>query len=210
MHFKDPLVCVVVCPYRTRCKDFALFYDDNREAVDALVAQHYKPAPPKTSSAKSGARAIRALPAATNLTARVARTGLRDLISLEVKKNMAENMFIWIDREDHAVVLKLEDILQRAENGEKAKRIYKIAQEMELKFQVVPRKKIEKVKAKAADDAERAAARQTAKRSRRANGNGEIGDEFDEFISDETPVTTATATTAAAAPRARNLRSAKA
>src|SRR5947209_4060779 len=29
-HFKDPIVCAIVCPYRTRCQDFALFYDDRR------------------------------------------------------------------------------------------------------------------------------------------------------------------------------------
>ena len=31
-HFKDALVCSVNCVYRTRCDDFALFYDANRAA----------------------------------------------------------------------------------------------------------------------------------------------------------------------------------
>ncbi len=40
-HFKDALVCSVSCVYRTRCHDFALFYDGHREEVDALVADYY-------------------------------------------------------------------------------------------------------------------------------------------------------------------------
>src|SRR3954468_3612291 len=41
-HFKDALVCSVNCVYRTRCNDFALFYDDNRAEVDALVSDYYE------------------------------------------------------------------------------------------------------------------------------------------------------------------------
>src|SRR5206468_4315071 len=40
-HFKDALVCSVSCVYRTRCNDFALFYDANRADVDSLVADYY-------------------------------------------------------------------------------------------------------------------------------------------------------------------------
>src|SRR4029453_1175183 len=40
-HFKDALVCSVNCVYRTRCNDFALFYDEHRGEVDALVSDYY-------------------------------------------------------------------------------------------------------------------------------------------------------------------------
>src|SRR5437868_15517771 len=40
-HFKDALVCSVNCVYRTRCRDFALFYDEHRAEVDTLVGDHY-------------------------------------------------------------------------------------------------------------------------------------------------------------------------
>ena len=40
-HFKDAIVCSVNCPYRTRCQDFALFYDEHREGVDALVEDYF-------------------------------------------------------------------------------------------------------------------------------------------------------------------------
>src|SRR5215207_8702871 len=41
-HFKDALVCSVNCAYRTRCRDFALFYDERREDVDGAVAAYYE------------------------------------------------------------------------------------------------------------------------------------------------------------------------
>ena len=41
-HFKDALVCSVNCAYRTRCRDFALFYDEHRAETDALVAEYYE------------------------------------------------------------------------------------------------------------------------------------------------------------------------
>ncbi len=40
-HFKDALVCSVNCAFRTRCNDFALFYDEHRADVDALVSDYY-------------------------------------------------------------------------------------------------------------------------------------------------------------------------
>ena len=40
-HFKDALVCSVNCAYRTRCRDFALFYGERGEYVDAAVAGYY-------------------------------------------------------------------------------------------------------------------------------------------------------------------------
>jgi hypothetical protein len=40
-HFKDAIVCSVSCPYRTRCQDFAIFYDENRAGVDSLVEDYF-------------------------------------------------------------------------------------------------------------------------------------------------------------------------
>jgi hypothetical protein len=90
---------------------------------------------------------------------------LRELYTLEIKRIMPDNSFVWIGPDGVAEVLELDDILRRAENGEKAKHIFKVAQEMELRFQLVPRKRIQetkrKVEAKAEVEAERAAARKT-------------------------------------------------
>ena len=64
-HFKDALVCSVNCVYRTRCQDFALFYDEHRDSVDALVADYYaaRREPQSTSP-----RSLRALPNIASIT----------------------------------------------------------------------------------------------------------------------------------------------
>ncbi len=153
-HFKDPLVCSVVCPYRTRCQDFALYYDANRESVDGVVAEYF--------SAREGAKQQQK-PARPVLHA-AEPVALRALIRLEVKQEMAESAYIWIGKDDQAELLDLEEIIRRAERGAKAKHIYKVAQEMELRFQLVPRKRIEKAKRIVAAEAERAAARRSRPR----------------------------------------------
>lgn len=145
-HFKDTLVCSVTCPYRTRCQDFALFYDAHREGVDARVAEYY--------AARSNAAAR-----PRQLTSVAAAVEMHKLLRLEVKREMPEAMYIWIGKDDQAELLELEDIIRRAERGAKAKNIYKVSQEMELRFQLVPRKRIEKAKRIAAAEQERAAAR---------------------------------------------------
>jgi len=150
-HFKDPLVCSMVCPYRTRCQDFALFYDAHRQEVDGLVEQYF------------AAQAIQKPARARTLVSASQPTEMRALIKLEVKREMPEITYIWIGKDDQAELLNLEDIIRRAERGAKAKNIYKIAQEMELRFQLVPRKHIEKAKRVVAADAERAAARRSSR-----------------------------------------------
>lgn len=145
-HFKDTLVCSVTCPYRTRCQDFALFYDEHREGVDARVAEYYA----ARSNTASRPRQSTSVAAAVEM---------HKLLRLEVKREMPEAMYIWIGKDDQAELLELEDIIRRAERGAKAKNIYKVAQEMELRFQLVPRKRIEKAKRIAAAEQERAAAR---------------------------------------------------
>lgn len=149
VHFKDPLVCSVTCPYRTRCDDFALFYDAHREEIDRDVKEYYA----KHNQPQHFSNSV------------VTPVSLRELISLEVKKVMANNTFIWINKDGQSEILTLEDILRRAEEGMKAKKIYKIAQEMELKFQLVPRKRIEKAKRIVAADEARTAAKRARKNS---------------------------------------------
>ena len=152
-HFKDPLVCSVVCPYRTRCQDFALYYDANRESVDGVVAEYF-------DARKIEQQQRRARP----VLHAIEPVELRALIRLEVKQEMAEATYIWIGKDDQAELLDLEEIIRRAERGAKAKHIYKVAQEMELRFQLVPRKRIEKAKRIVAAEAERAAARRSRPR----------------------------------------------
>ena len=147
-HFKDPLVCSVSCVYRTRCQDFAIYYDQRRAEVDALVSDYYR-------------RRSTAEPRSAAPTSRVNITDARSLIRLEVKKEMPEAAYIWIGADDHAELLETEEVIRRAERGSKAKHIYKVAQEMELRFQLVPRKRIEKAKRIVAVEAERAAARRS-------------------------------------------------
>ncbi len=145
-HFKDAIVCSVSCPYRTRCQDFAIFYDENRAGVDALVEDYFA----VHTNAQQQRRPAPRLSAAV---------GLRELIRLEVKREMQEAVYIWIGKDDQAELLELDEIIRRAERGAKAKNIYKVAQEMELRYQLVPRKRIEKAKRAVAAEAERAAAR---------------------------------------------------
>lgn len=186
-HFKDPLVCSVVCQYRTRCQDFALFYDEHRESVDALVAGYF--ASHREAAQQPPLRARTFAPVAEAVS-------LRTLIRLEVKQQMAEAAYIWIGKEDQAELLSLEEIIRRAERGTKAKHIYKVAQEMELRFQLVPRKSIEKARRIVAADAERAAARRARPPAAKA-----------ESLTQQQPAANATAENAPAAQTRRRKRS---
>ena len=159
-HFKDALVCSVSCVYRTRCNDFALFYDEHRADVDALVSEYYDARREPEGRAETEHAARNDLNLAR--IAPVARPEeWRKLIRLEVLREMAESLYIWIDKEDRAELLETVEVLRRAERGQKAKHIYRVAQEMELRYQLVPRKRIEKAKRTAAVEQERAEARRT-------------------------------------------------
>ena len=156
-HFKDALVCSVNCAFRTRCNDFALFYDGHRAEVDALVSDYYDA---RRGQAEDAPRA--AGDSTLTRIQPVARPEeMRKLIRLEVLREMAESFYIWIDKEDRAELLETADVLRRAERGQKAKSIYRVAQEMELRYQLVPRKRIEKAKRVAEAAAERSEARRT-------------------------------------------------
>lgn len=158
-HFKDALVCSVNCVYRTRCRDFALYYDEHRTDVDALVANYFaeRSDSPKKSASPVKTRVSLPPPIAADM---------RTLIRLEVKREMAEPAYIWISKEDQAELLELDEVIKRAERGAKAKHIFKVAQEMELRFQLVPRKRIDKVKRIAHAEAEREQGRAAARRTR--------------------------------------------
>ena len=154
-HFKDALVCSVSCIYRTRCHDFALFYDGHRAEVDALVSDYYDARRGQEGNAPRAAEDS----TLTRIQPVARPEEMRKLIRLEVLREMAESFYIWIDKEDRAELLETADVLRRAERGQKAKSIYRVAQEMELRYQLVPRKRIEKAKRVAEAAAERAAAR---------------------------------------------------
>jgi hypothetical protein len=153
--FKYALVCSVSCPYRTRCRDFALFYDEQRESVDAIVEEYFASQQKMASAAQQPVR---------KLTRLAPIVSLRTLIRLEVKREMAEATYIWISKDDQAELLGLDEIIRRAERGAKAKHIYRVAQEMELRYQLVPRKRIEKARRDVAIEAERSAARRRSSR----------------------------------------------
>ncbi|MFL6231308.1 MAG: hypothetical protein ACJ741_21245, partial [Pyrinomonadaceae bacterium] len=164
-HFKDALVCSVNCAYRTRCRDFALFYDEHREGVDAVVADYYDSRrAPLTEAATAERKPSRQLPVVAAPVQRVARAvDMRELIRLEVKREMAEAAYLWVDKDGRAELLAHEEIIRRATRGQKPQTIYKVSQEMELRFQLVPRKRIDKARAAANVEQERAAARRTAR-----------------------------------------------
>ena len=159
-HFKDPLVCSVSCPYRTRCHDFALFYDEHRQEIDQLVTNYYAARQQPDTQPRTLDTTSAFLPLAS-----VGK--LRSLLRLEVKRVMPEASYIWIGKDDQAELLELEEIIRRAERGAKAKHIFKVSQEMELRYQLVPRKRIEKAKRVVAAEAERTAARRKASRPSR-------------------------------------------
>ena len=206
-HFKDALVCSVNCAYRTRCRDFALFYDERREDVDAAVAGYYEShrapavvapdAPAQKKSSRGRSLPVVAVAPVATAPKLVAAVDMRELIRLEVKREMAQPSYIWIDKDGRAELLVQDEVLRRAARGQKPLTIYKVAQEMELRFQLVPRKRIEKARAAEAVEAERAAARRAARRAPAKSATTTTADE------------TTTAVPAAPAPRRARRRTAK-
>ena len=133
---------------------------------DALVADYYEERRGREGARKSDAATVHNSTLAH--IAPVARVEeLRKLIRLEVLREMAESLYIWVDKEDRAELLETVEVLRRAERGQKAKHIYRVSQEMELRYQLVPRKRIEKAKRTAAVEAERTEARRTRRTNTR-------------------------------------------
>ncbi|MDQ1559160.1 MAG: hypothetical protein QOD32_2220 [Pyrinomonadaceae bacterium] len=201
-HFKDALVCSVNCLYRTRCQDFALFYDEHREAVDTLVGDYYAGRRANERSVPAAVATSRSLPVVAVARPIATAVDMRELIRLEVKQEMAEATYIWIDKDGRAELLGQDEVLRRAARGTKPQTIYKVAQEMELKFQLVPRKRIEKARRLAEVEEERAVARRT----RRTTARPAAPQAFDELDA----ATPATPIAAAAAPRRTRRRTLKA
>jgi hypothetical protein len=202
-HFKDALVCSVNCLYRTRCQDFALFYDEHRESVDTLVGDYYAGRRANEKAASSPVATSRSLPVVQVAKPIATAVDMRELIRLEVKQEMAEAAYIWIDKEGRAELLAQDEVLRRASRGTKPQTIYKVAQEMELKFQLVPRKRIERARRLAEVEEERAVARRT----RRTTARTAAPQAFDE-IDEEAPATGVAPV--AAAPRRTRRRTLKA
>jgi hypothetical protein len=125
---------------------------------------------------------------------------MRELIRLEVKREMAEATFIWIDKDGRAELLGQEEVLRRAARGTKPLTIYKVAQEMELKFQLVPRKRIERARRLAEVEQERATARRTRRTTATNAGRTASTPAFDE-LDEETPASTSNNIAARPAPR---------
>jgi hypothetical protein len=201
-HFKDALVCSVNCLYRTRCQDFALFYDEHRESVDTLVGDYYagRRAGERAAPAVATSRSLPVVPVARPIAQAV---DMRELIRLEVKQEMAEAAYIWIDKEGRAELLGQDEVLRRASRGTKPQTIYKVAQEMELKFQLVPRKRIERARRLAEVEEERAVARRTRRTTARTAAPQALGD-----LEEENPATVIAA--ASTAPRRTRRRTLKA
>jgi len=195
-HFKDALVCSVNCIYRTRCQDFALFYDEHREAVDTLVGDYYAGRRAHERGAAAAVATSRSLPVVPVARPIATAVDMRELIRLEVKQEMAEAAYIWIDKEGRAELLGQDEVLRRAARGTKPQTIYKVAQEMELKFQLVPRKRIERARRLAEVEEERAEARRTRRTTARTAAPQAL-DEFDE----KTPAASAVPAAASPAPR---------
>lgn len=151
-HFKDVRVCSFNCAYRARCRDFALFYDDNRAETDAVIAAYIATRKAEKEKGQAG-------------NSLVTLTNINSLLKLEVKREMTEAAYIWVDKDDRAEMLTTEEVLRRAERGMKAKHIYKVSQEMELRYQLVPRRGIEKAKRQAAAEREATEARRSRVRA---------------------------------------------
>lgn len=205
-HFKDALVCSVNCLYRTRCQDFALFYDEHRETVDTLVGDYYtgRRAGEKAAPTVATSRSLPVVQVARPIATAV---DMRELIRLEVKQEMAEAAYIWIDKEGRAELLGQDEVLRRASRGTKPQTIYKVAQEMELKFQLVPRKRIERARRLAEVEEERAVARRTRRTTARTAAAAPQA--FAE-LEEETPATGIAAAAGHAAPRRTRRRTLKA
>lgn len=198
-HFKDALVCSVNCPFRARCRDFALFYDQHRESVDALVDDYFAARRTTVGGVKPAAASALQPQYSTAATPPPAVTGIGGLIRLEMIREM--NSFIWVGADDRAELMELEDVLRRAEGGVKAKHIFRVAGEMELRFQLVPRKGIEKAKRAAAAEAAAADGRAAVRRARTAANDDESNTVVNMPAANRAQQSESPITAAAAAPR---------
>ena len=132
---------------------------------DALVADYYEARRAPKAAPSAPKNSHRALPVVAAMPKLVEAVDMGELIRLEVKREMAGTSYIWIDKDGKAELLEQNEVLRRATRGLKPQTIYRVAQEMELRFQLVPRRRIEKARAAEAVEAERTAARRAARRA---------------------------------------------
>ncbi|MEW6737087.1 MAG: hypothetical protein AB1489_37720 [Acidobacteriota bacterium] len=122
-HYKNTIVCSLSCSLRDRCRDFQQFYQENRAAQDAVVSAYIE--------------RNRKLPADSLLVIQY---------SLEVvRKNMSDT-YVWIGQDGKAQVMTYDELIQVAENGEKPKHIFLVKQELALRYQLVPKSRVEETK----------------------------------------------------------------
>jgi hypothetical protein len=125
-HIKNTIVCSLCCSLRDRCKEFQQFYAINREAQDDVVNDYIL----------SHSR----LPSDSLLIIQYSLVVLRKM----------NDTYIWIDKDDRAEVLTLEQVLLAAEEGRKPKYIFLAKQELALRYQLVPKSRREESPVKAA------------------------------------------------------------
>lgn len=110
-HFKDVLVCRINCPVSRKCPVFREFEKYNRAELEQRLDLYLAAYPDR----------------------------YQRVFYLEVKATMKDELFLVLDPDNKPYLLKREDVLQRAEKGERFNGIYKISQEMELRYQLVPK-----------------------------------------------------------------------
>lgn len=115
-HIKNTIVCSLCCAVRDKCRDFQQFYQQNQEAQDKVVDDYIQ--------------SHRRLPSGSLLTIQYI---------LEVIKDKMSDTYVWIDQDDRADVMTMEQVMQAAESGRKPKHIFLTKQELMLRYQLVPR-----------------------------------------------------------------------
>lgn len=115
-HIKNTIVCSLCCVVRDKCRDFQQFYQQNQEAQDKAVDDYVQ--------------SHRRLPPGSLLTIQYI---------LEVMKDKMSDTYVWIDQDDRADVMTMEQVIQAAESGRKPKHIFLTKQELMLRYQLVPR-----------------------------------------------------------------------
>lgn len=111
-HTKDTLVCRLSCPYYKKCPVFKDYQNRFRRELEKRIDEYLDSHPGRFDR----------------------------IFYLEAIRNMKEEMFLALNNESQPFLLTRDEVLRRAEKGERFLHIYRVAQEMELRFQLVPKK----------------------------------------------------------------------
>lgn len=111
-HFKDTLVCALACPYSLKCPSFKGFLTEHRDEFAQRIDAYLAAHPGKFTKH----------------------------FYLEVIHTMKEELFLALDHENKPSLLGRDDLIRMAEKGIKFLKIYRVSQEMELRYQLVPKK----------------------------------------------------------------------